>query len=540
MGSKESPQVTLPLGVIKGQQCRTVYAHDYYSFESIPYAKPPLGELRFKAPQPIEPWNGVKDCTQCASKPLQKNSRTGGVEGSEDCLYLNVYTKTLQSEQPLPVLVFIYGGSFYTGEATRNVYSPDYFMSEQVVLVTLNYRLCSLGFLSLADPALQIPGNAAMKDQILALKWVKQYISHFNGDPNNITLFGESAGAGSAHAITLSAQSEDLYQRVILMSGSALCYWVNMPQTDMAYRLAKFHGYNGDNIDAEVLSFLQQLEPAKLVKHSLLNEEERRKSYMFAFGPIVEPYVSEDCVLSKPPFELLKSTWSNRIPMIIGANSFEGLFMYQRLKMFPQIMGTLINDPERVLPEDAKAVHTPEERQEMGEKLLKLFFGAKTPSDRLVFKFLDIYGYKIFLHDIHRTVLARLTYASNSTYLYRFDFDSPDFNLYRAKYCGNDVVRGVAHADDLSYTFFSNDSWKVSLDSAEYKTIRILISLLTAFATNSDPNCDEISPVVWTPLEDSEPNMAFNISYDLKMMELPEADKLNALDELFTYREQLY
>lgn len=254
----------------------------------------------------------------------------------------------------------------------------------------MNNERFGKGFLSLADPTLQVPGNAALKDQILALKWVKQYISHFSGDSDNITLFGESAGAASAHAIMLSAQSEDLFQRVILMSGSALCYWVNMPQTDMAYRLAKFHGYNGDNIDAEVLSFLQQLEPAKLVQHSLLNEEERRKLYMFPFGPIVEPYISENSVLSQRPFELLKNTWSNRIPIIIGANSFEGLYMYQRLKMFPQIMRTLINDPERILPEDAKAVHTSDERQAMGEKLLKLFFGAKTPSDHSIFKFLDV------------------------------------------------------------------------------------------------------------------------------------------------------
>ncbi|XP_017485758.1 PREDICTED: esterase B1-like [Rhagoletis zephyria] len=530
----------LPLGEIRGQRCQTIYAHAYYSFEGIPYAKPPLGELRFKAPQPVEPWAGVKDCTQCASKPMQKNSRTGGVEGAEDCLYLNVYTKELKSEQLLPVMVFIFGGAYYMGGATRNSYSPDYFMSEKVVLVTLNYRLCSLGFLSLADPALQVPGNAALKDQILALRWVKQYISHFNGDPNNITVFGESAGAASVHALMLSEQTSDLFQRAVLMSGTALSYWVNMPQTDMAYRLAKFNGYSGENIDAEVLCFLQQLEPAKLVQHSLLNEEERRKLYIFPFGPIVEPYISADCVLPKRPFQLLKNTWSNRIPLIIGGNSFEGLFMYQRLKMFPQIMRTLLNDPERILPEDAKEAYTPEQRREMGTNMLKLFFGAKEPSDRSVFKFLDIYGYKQFWHDIHRTILARLSYASAPTYLYRFDFDSPDFNLYRAKFCGHDPVHGVAHADELSYMFFSNDSWKVSLDSAEYKTIRRLIGILVAFAKNSDPHCDEIKPIVWHALEKSNPSLALNISNDLSIMELPESVKLKAFDELFASTEQLY
>ncbi|XP_012158442.1 esterase B1 isoform X2 [Ceratitis capitata] len=469
MSSVETIQLTLPLGEIKGRHCQTIYAHKYCSFEGIPYAKPPLGELRFKAPQPVEPWTDVKDCTKCASKPLQKNTHTGGVEGSEDCLYLNVYTKQLYSEKPLPVLVYIYGGAFYTGEATRDHYSPDYFMSEQVLLVTLNYRLCSLGFLSLADPALDVPGNAGLKDQIIALKWVNRYISHFNGDPNNITLFGESAGASSAHAIALSEQTHGLFQRIVLMSGTAISYWANMPQTDMAYRLAKFHGYAGENIDAEVLSFLRKLEPEKLVKHSLLNEGERRKLYLFSFGPITEPYISEHCVLPKRPFELLKDSWSNRLPIIIGGNSFEGLYMYNRLKMFPQIMRSIINDPERILPEDIKDTHTPEELREMGQKILKLFFGEKEPSDRSLFKFLDIYGFKLFWHDIHRTVLARLAYTKAPTYLYRFDFDSPDFNLYRARYCGNDPLRGVSHADDLSYMFFSNDSWKVDLDSAELR-----------------------------------------------------------------------
>ncbi|XP_037942973.1 esterase B1-like [Teleopsis dalmanni] len=160
----------LPQGEIRGARRRSIYGDDYFSFEGIPYGRPPLGDLRFKAPQPAEPWSGELDCTKCASKPVQKNIMTGQLEGTEDCLYLNVYVRKLKYINRLPVMVYIYGGGFYMGEATQDLYSPDYFMREDVILVTLNYRLCALGFLSLQDPSLEVPGNAALKDQVLSTK----------------------------------------------------------------------------------------------------------------------------------------------------------------------------------------------------------------------------------------------------------------------------------------------------------------------------------------------------------------------------------
>jgi len=133
-------------GQVRGLLRKTVYDKElYFAFEGIPYAKPPVGDLRFKAPQPPEPWQGVLNCTTNRSKPLQRNMLLGIVEGSEDCLHLNVYAKTLKSEKPLPVIVWIYGGGFQKGEASRDVYSPDYFMKQPVVLVSINYRLAALG-----------------------------------------------------------------------------------------------------------------------------------------------------------------------------------------------------------------------------------------------------------------------------------------------------------------------------------------------------------------------------------------------------------
>ncbi|XP_054747003.1 uncharacterized protein LOC129252884 [Anastrepha obliqua] len=531
--------LTLPLGTIRGRQCKSIYDHKYYSFEGIPYAEPPLGALRFRAPKPVAPWTDIKNCTQCASKPLQNNPLTNEVEGSEDCLYLNVYTKKLKSENPLPVMVFIYGGAYSIGEATRELYGPDYFMSEDVVLVTFNYRLCSLGFLSLADPTLQIPGNAGLKDQVLALKWVKTHISHFNGNPENVTIFGESAGAASVHLLMLSEQGNNLFKRGIAMSGCALNYWANMPQTNMAYRLAKFHGYTGENIDKAVFQYLNELEPNKLVVHSLLNEEEQRNLYMFAFAPIVEPYVAEGCVIPERPFNMLKKAWSNKLSMMIGGSSFEGLFLYKVVKSNPDIMKRFYNEPELLLPEEVRSMHDKKKNRKMGQKMLALYFGDEAPNDSALLKYLEILSYKLFWHDIHRTIMARLSFALAPTFLYRFDFDSPDFNLNRAKICGTDQVRGVAHADELSYLFYSRQSHKLLSNSAEYKTIRRLIGMWTAYAKNGDPDCDESNPIVWDAVSKYCNLRAMNIGNELEFKEVPEKEKLKVWADLYTGPSQL-
>ncbi|XP_036329480.1 esterase B1-like [Rhagoletis pomonella] len=133
------------LGMLKGQRNTSIYDDNYYSFECIPFAQPPLGALRFKAPLAGTPWQGVLDCTQKAKKPLQKNPRTNEIEGDEDCLYLNIYAKKLASDKPLPVMVFLYGGGFERGDPTRDLHGPDYFMMKDVILVTIAYRLGPLG-----------------------------------------------------------------------------------------------------------------------------------------------------------------------------------------------------------------------------------------------------------------------------------------------------------------------------------------------------------------------------------------------------------
>lgn len=326
---KDKTVIDTTYGPVQGVKRISPYGEQYHSFEGIPFAKPPKGRLRFRGPEEPEPWKGVLDCSEVKNKPVQNNLVLRIYEGSEDCLHLNVYSRNLKPDKPLPVLVWIYGGAFQVGEASRDIYAPDYFMKKEVVLIAINYRLGSLGFLSFDDPDTKVPGNAGLKDQVLALKWVKKNCSFFGGDPNNITVFGESAGAVSTHYMMLTKQTKGLFHKGIMMSGSAIAQWGVTPRRNWGFRLAQLLGYNDANIDLDVLQFLQNQKPYDVMKagEKLLTVEERKSRIPFAFGPVIEPFIMEDSVVTKAPIEMMKEAWGNQIPLMIGGVSFEGLLL---------------------------------------------------------------------------------------------------------------------------------------------------------------------------------------------------------------------
>uniref|UniRef100_A0A1A9W1E0 Carboxylic ester hydrolase n=1 Tax=Glossina brevipalpis TaxID=37001 RepID=A0A1A9W1E0_9MUSC len=474
-------------GKVKGVKWRSVYGSTYYSFEGIPFAKPPLGELRFKAPLEPDPWMGIKRCTRIKSKPCQYNIVIKQMQGREDCLYLNVYTRELNPLKPLPVLVWIYGGGFQMGEASRNLYSPDYIMMENVVLVNISYRLGALGFLCLDDPNCEVPGNAGLKDQLLALKWVKANCHFFGGDPNNITVFGESAGGASTHYMMLTEKAKGLFHKAVIMSGSALASWANVSKMEWAYRLAKGTGYKGLNEDYLVLQHLRNVKPQTILKKAdemLTLEERHQRKFMYTFGPCVEPYETADCIVPKPPLHMLRDAWSNEIPLLIGGNSFEGLLMFTEARKYPDLINNLVF--ENLPPHDAAL--SEEKCREYAQVIKEVYFGDKEPSWKTILQYSDIFSYKYFWHAIHRVILARQRYAPQAdTYLYRFDFDSKHFNLMRIISCGR-KIRGTCHADDLSYLFYHAGAKKLKHRTAEFKTIRRMVAILAQFAKCGDPN----------------------------------------------------
>ncbi|TKB25256.1 carboxylesterase family protein [Desulfopila sp. IMCC35006] len=196
-------------------------------FKGIPYAKPPRGELRWRAPQPLEHWSGTYNATEfghdCMQAPLPGDDAPLRSSPSEDCLFLNIWKPEGEPTTPLPVLVWIYGGGFVNGGSSPAMFSGHEFAKKNIVAVSFNYRIGRFGFF--AHPALTrenkdgVLGNYGFMDQIAALKWVQENIRNFGGDPDQVTLMGESAGGFSVHVLLTSQLSQGLYKRAIIQSG---------------------------------------------------------------------------------------------------------------------------------------------------------------------------------------------------------------------------------------------------------------------------------------------------------------------------------
>ena len=233
-GGKEmnqpNPEISKPIkitsGLITGQSVEKM--EDIQVYKGIPYAAPPVGPLRWKAPQPVIPWAGVRVCTQygppCPQRKLPPPFDRDYGKTSEDCLTLNVWSGARNPNERRPVMVWIHGGGFYGGSASQPDFDGRVLAREGVVVVTINYRLGVFGFL--AHPELtkesehQVSGNYGLLDQIAALRWVKDNIAAFGGDPNRVTIFGESGGARSVCFLMVSPLAKGLFHRAIVQSGS--------------------------------------------------------------------------------------------------------------------------------------------------------------------------------------------------------------------------------------------------------------------------------------------------------------------------------
>jgi cholinesterase len=246
-----------------------------------------------------------------------------------------------------------------------------------IVLVTLNYRLGALGFLSLKDKELKVPGNAALKDQLLALKFVKNNIEHFGGDPNNITLFGHSAGGSSVSWHCVSERSKGLFKKAIIMSGCVLNKFSLTPQRDWANRLARKLGFNGSENETEILEFLQNADPVEIVKvqDSLMEADEKSKISM-AFAPHIEHYKTEDTFNSEYPIDLVRKAWSNEIDIMIGGTSDEGLMYLEYLQQNPALLKSF--NLENQMPIELNLDVNDPKRQVFAEKLRKMYYSNST------------------------------------------------------------------------------------------------------------------------------------------------------------------
>ena len=232
---KESTLVSTSLGLVRGTEGKTDLGTRYAKYTKVPFAEPPTGVLRLREPVSKRAWSGELDASQLSPACLQFESLGGSNsrKGQEDCLYLNIFTPNPlpaeAADQNLkPVLLWIHGGAFTEGDANA-LTDPQYLLDQDVVFVSIHYRLGLLGFLAVENST-DLTGNLGLKDQQEAMRWVQRNIAFFGGDPEKVTIFGESAGAVSVHDHILSPTGKGLFRAAILQSGTALLSYEKLVQ----------------------------------------------------------------------------------------------------------------------------------------------------------------------------------------------------------------------------------------------------------------------------------------------------------------------
>ncbi|KAF2899651.1 hypothetical protein ILUMI_06511 [Ignelater luminosus] len=320
------PQVTIKFGTLRGQYLSTVTGKLFSSFTAIPYAKPPVGKLRFQISQPVEPWHGILDASRAHPVCPQENVGNNTISGNENCLYLNIYTPQVSSfSKILPVMIYFHGGSFLSGDANRNTFDPSILLDKDIVLVIPNYRLGPLGFLSCGDELL--PGNNGLKDQNLAIRWTIENIISFGGNPNSITLFGQSAGGASAHFHMLSPLSKELIHGVISESGHAFSNWALASHNEGPIHSALLAEYFRcpTRTCYEIIKCLRKVDAYELIRaQNLFYEWDVHP--LIPFKPVIEPNI-KGAFLTEHPIDIIKSGKAANIPFLLGLNSEDGAFV---------------------------------------------------------------------------------------------------------------------------------------------------------------------------------------------------------------------
>lgn len=492
--------VTIKQGKVRGTQFESRGGRKFHAFLGIPYAKPPEGELRFKNPEPHPGWEGEFDATSEGAMCVQEMTLVPRFHsipmGEENCLFLNVHTPEINPTKKLPVLVWIYGGAFQMGDSGNMTYGPYYLMDRDVVYVNLNYRLGVLGFLSFETPSLS--GNFGLKDQQLALQWVKDNIESFGGDSNSITVFGESAGAASVHYHLLSPKSRGLFHKAIMQSGSAFCPWALIPPgiaQDRAHAFATLLGCHGDVND--IVACLRQI-PSDTILATQLKFMEWGVDPLVSFGPVVEP-PHDEAFISQHPY-LLQTDPS--IPLIIGYNRDEGAIRTSKLCADDMLEMNQLNARwDRYLPLTVLLKHNVEQKdmQRVMESLREYYLAGRKVDKHNIRGMTDMFSDVLINH----CVMQAAEHYSGPVYFYLYNYQAA---ISWTSVFGNcSIPLGVAHADEL-INLFNLDSLfpDHQLEGSDLEASKTMVKLWTDFADKGvpiSPNPYQAASFIWPPFD---------------------------------------
>ena len=470
-------------------------------FKGIPFAAPPVGDLRWRAPQPVKPWSGVKQTVKFGSACMQGGGGGGagkGIPYDEDCLYLDVWSPAKTSGDKLPVIVWIYGGGFNAGATSNELYDGTNFARHGVVFVSVSYRVGPFGFLATPELSKESghgSGNYGLMDQIAGLKWVQANVAKFGGDPAKVTILGHSAGSQAVSMLAVSPQAKGLFRAVIAESGANFSPPEDQNYAGGNFSTAKLAEANGrawlESLGAHSLAEARAL-PAPTVEKAQRNPGAPR------FRPSVDGYI-----LTADQVELYKARKFNDTPIMVGDVSDEGAAF---------VRGAL--EP---------AAFEAEIREGYGKKADSILaaypHATAAQATRAATMLRSDTGF-----DWHQYTWARLEagFGKNKAFVYRFDKPSAQ------------NPNGSAHGQEVGYVFGNlGIGGRAQPTDADRALSEQMQAYWTNFAKTLDPNGAGLPQ--WPAFTPDRPQM-MRFGVDPGPAQVANLDRLKALDGYYDWR----
>lgn len=516
----EFPVAELQDGLLWGSLEESRGGKRILAFRGIRHVLPPTEERRWSAPVAQPAWEGVRDAKHNGHVcPQHLETKRDTWVGDEDCLWLNVFTRDLVRSKRRPVIVWIHGGNFARGSAAG--YDPDYMLDEEVVLVTIQYRLGMFGFLSTESE--DVTGNYGMLDQVAALQWVKKNIASFSGDPDNIAIMGQQAGGASVHYHLLSPLTKGLFNRAISMSGSALCWWASLkrPQ-EKAKKLGKLVKCGDDA--AKNMTLLADCLKEKPMEELMNNHPnfyawqhlEQNQEPLTSWSPRVDPEAAVP-FMPEEPLDVMTTARFQHLPWIIGITDDEGAnrahaffsdargvkeFEARFEELGPLMFG--LGDGQSEAP------------KVMAKKVQDFYWGEHELGEETALSLVDAISDSSYAHPVDTASKIHFMKSNDPVYVYHFGYRGEHSlthlktNTFPPRIEKTDRHYGVGNGDELMYLFPILQGLFRPLNNDDLKFSHRLIQLFTTFAKEGKPRIEmgrEIPDFEWHPV------VATNISH---------------------------